>query len=191
LLLDPRREARGPSERELYAKILKDQRLNILWLVPGMILFYLAATVTLHRWPELFIKRNGHVGFAAVDYVELRSRRNPRDRGRKRRGKSTFVKILAGIIEPSSGQIFFRGEQVETPTLAFMEAIKSTAIKVLDSKYANWNRDDGFKVMQDFLTRFPKIDGVWAQDDDIALGVLDALRQANERRKCLWLGARA
>ncbi|HEY2123669.1 MAG TPA: substrate-binding domain-containing protein, partial [Chthoniobacterales bacterium] len=58
----------------------------------------------------------------------------------------------------------------------FMSLIKDTQIKVLDSKYANWNRDDGFKVMQDFLTRFPKIDAVWAQDDDIALGVLDALR---------------
>jgi hypothetical protein len=64
-------EARGPSERELYAKILKDQRLNILWLVPGMILFHLAATATLHRWPELFIERNGHVGFAAVQTIFL------------------------------------------------------------------------------------------------------------------------
>jgi ribose transport system ATP-binding protein len=36
-------------------------------------------------------------------------------------GKSTFVKILAGIIKPSSGQIFFRGKQVENPTLRLME----------------------------------------------------------------------
>ncbi|MEO8411157.1 MAG: substrate-binding domain-containing protein, partial [Propionivibrio sp.] len=27
-------------------------------------------------------------------------------------------------------------------------------IKLLDAKYANWNRDDAFKVMQDYLTRF-------------------------------------
>jgi ribose transport system substrate-binding protein len=69
---------------------------------------------------------------------------------------------------------------------AFMAKIKGSEIKVLDSKYANWNRDDGFKVMQDFLTRFPHIDAVWAQDDDIALGVLDALRQAN-REKEMWV----
>src|SRR4029077_2051013 len=69
---------------------------------------------------------------------------------------------------------------------AFMDAIKTTAIKVLDSKYANWNRDDGFKVMQDFLTRFPKIDAVWAQDDDVSLGVLDALRQG-KREKEMWV----
>jgi ribose transport system substrate-binding protein len=71
---------------------------------------------------------------------------------------------------------------------SFMDKIKGTDIKVLDSKYANWNRDDGFKVMQDFLTRFPKIDGVWAQDDDIALGVLDALRQAHREKEMFVVG---
>jgi len=71
---------------------------------------------------------------------------------------------------------------------AFMDGIKGTGIKILDSKYANWNRDDGFKVMQDFLTRFPKIDAVWAQDDDIALGVLDALRQAKREKEMFVVG---
>lgn len=62
---------------------------------------------------------------------------------------------------------------------AFMAVIKKyPGIKVLDAKYANWNRDDGFKVMQDFLTRFKHIDAVWAQDDDIAVGVLKAIQQA-------------
>lgn len=70
----------------------------------------------------------------------------------------------------------------------FMSLIKDTQIKVLDSKYASWNRDDGFKVMQDFLTRFPKIDAVWAQDDDIALGVLDALRQAKREKEMFVVG---
>ena len=32
--------------------------------------------------------------------------------------------------------------------------------------------------MQDFLSRFPDIDAVWAQDDDIAIGVVAALKQA-------------
>jgi hypothetical protein len=64
-------EARGPSERELYASILKDQRLNIFWLVPGMILFHFVAAATIYCWPELFIKRNGHVAFAAVQSIFL------------------------------------------------------------------------------------------------------------------------
>jgi ribose transport system substrate-binding protein len=51
-------------------------------------------------------------------------------------------------------------------------------IKILDAKPGNWNRDDAFKVMQDFLTRFKHIDAVWAADDDMAVGVLKAIEQA-------------
>ncbi len=51
-------------------------------------------------------------------------------------------------------------------------------IKLLDAKPGNWNRDDAFKVMQDFLTRFKQIDAVWAADDDMAIGVLKAIEQA-------------
>jgi len=51
-------------------------------------------------------------------------------------------------------------------------------IKILDAKHGNWNRDDAFKVMQDYLTRFKQIDAVWAADDDMAVGVLKAIDQA-------------
>jgi ribose transport system substrate-binding protein len=64
-----------------------------------------------------------------------------------------------------------------------MEAFESVMknypdIKILDAKHGNWNRDDAFKVMQDYLTRFKDIDAVWAADDDMAVGVLKAIEQA-------------
>jgi len=62
---------------------------------------------------------------------------------------------------------------------AFNSVMKAyPGIKLLDAKYGNWNRDDAFKVMQDFLTRFKQIDAVWAADDDMAVGVLKAIDQA-------------
>jgi ribose transport system substrate-binding protein len=70
----------------------------------------------------------------------------------------------------------------------FMTAIESSWINVLDHQYANWNRDDGFTVMQDFLARFPKIDAVWAQDDDIAIGVIQAVRQARRQDDLFIVG---
>ncbi len=60
----------------------------------------------------------------------------------------------------------------------FDEAIAGSGIKVLDKQFGNWSRDDAFKVMQDYLTKFPKIDAVWCQDDDMAVGVLEAISQA-------------
>ena len=62
---------------------------------------------------------------------------------------------------------------------AFNSVLKAHPdMKLLDAKYANWNRDDAFKVMQDYLTRFKQIDAVWAADDDMAVGVLKAIDQA-------------
>jgi ribose transport system substrate-binding protein len=62
---------------------------------------------------------------------------------------------------------------------AFESVIKQHPdMKILDAKYANWNRDDAFKVMQDYLTRFKHIDAVWAADDDMMIGVLKAIDQA-------------
>ncbi|MDB5045838.1 MAG: monosaccharide transporter substrate-binding protein family [Deinococcus sp.] len=72
---------------------------------------------------------------------------------------------------------------------AFQKAVaKNPKVKVLDSRYGNWNRDDAFKVMQDYLTRFPKIDAVWASDDDMAVGVLRAIQQAGRKDIKLVLG---
>lgn len=61
-------------------------------------------------------------------------------------------------------------------------------IKVLDAKHGNWNRDDAFKVMQDYLTRFKQIDAVWASDDDMAVGVQRAIAQAKRTDVKLVLG---
>ena len=70
----------------------------------------------------------------------------------------------------------------------FMSALEESDVEVLDDQYANWNRDDGFTVMQDFLSRFPKIDAVWAQDDDIAIGVIQAVRQARRQDELFVVG---
>ncbi len=70
----------------------------------------------------------------------------------------------------------------------FQEAIEGSQINILDMKHANWNRDDGFEVMQDFLSRFETIDAVWAQDDDIALGVIEAVRQAGREGELFIVG---
>ena len=71
---------------------------------------------------------------------------------------------------------------------AFMDGIKGTKIEVLDNQFANWNRDDGYKVMQDFLTKYPEIDAVWAQDDDILVGALKAAKEAGRDDKMWFVG---
>jgi ribose transport system substrate-binding protein len=72
---------------------------------------------------------------------------------------------------------------------AFNAVIKANpGMKVLDAKHGNWNRDDAFKVMQDYLTRFKKIDAVWASDDDMAVGVQKAIEQSKRKDVKLVIG---
>jgi len=60
----------------------------------------------------------------------------------------------------------------------FDRGIKGSNVTVLDRQYGNWSQDDAFRVMQDFLTKYPQIDVVWCQDDDMSVGVLEAIAQS-------------
>jgi ribose transport system substrate-binding protein len=70
----------------------------------------------------------------------------------------------------------------------FEDTIKGTDIKVLDMQYAHWNSDEAFKLMQDYLAKYPHIDAVWANDDDMLLGVLEAVKQSGRTDIKLALG---
>ncbi|MFZ4574046.1 MAG: ABC transporter substrate-binding protein [Phycisphaerales bacterium] len=59
-------------------------------------------------------------------------------------------------------------------------------IKILDTQPAMWSREKGLAVMENLLSKHKKIDAVWAQDDDILLGALQAIKEAG-REKEMWI----
>ena len=69
---------------------------------------------------------------------------------------------------------------------AFQAAIEGSGIEIVGMEHGNWNRDDAFEVMQDFLSRHAEIDAVWASDDDMAVGALEAINQAG-RQGDMWV----
>ena len=71
---------------------------------------------------------------------------------------------------------------------AFQAALEGSDKEILDMQYANWNRDDAFNVMQDYLAKYPEIDAVWAADDDKAVGVLEAIAQAGREDQMVVVG---
>jgi len=61
-------------------------------------------------------------------------------------------------LEPGAKIVVLRGipttldnERVE----AFQAAMEGSDEEMLDVQHGNWNRDDAFKVMQDYLARYP------------------------------------
>jgi ribose transport system substrate-binding protein len=70
---------------------------------------------------------------------------------------------------------------------AAMEVFKAhPEIKILGQQPAMWNREKGLSVMQNFLTQHGQIDAVWAQDDDVALGAMQAIKEAG-RENQMWI----
>ena len=61
-------------------------------------------------------------------------------------------------------------------------------IAIVDRQPGRWNREESLKVMQTILQKHSRIDAVWAQDDDMAEGVEQAVREAGREGEMWILG---
>jgi len=86
----------------------------------------------------------------------------------KRRTPNARVAVIRGMPIPIDQQ---RQD-------GFDRGIRGSNVQVLERQYGNWSQDDAFRVMQDFLTKYQQIDVVWCQDDDMSVGVLEAIAQS-------------
>jgi ribose transport system substrate-binding protein len=99
--------------------------------------------------------------------------------GKAMGGKGKMV-ILEGI------PCVINSERVDT-FKAVMKA-KFPAIEILESQPANWDTQKGLEVMQTYLQKYKQIDAVWAQDDDILTGVLQAYKESGRKEIKLMVG---
>lgn len=92
-------------------------------------------------------------------------------------GKGNIV-ILAGI----------PGTNVSKQRVAAFREVMAgyPDINIVAEEAADWNREKADKAMQNILIANPKIDAVWASDDDMALGAENAIRAAG-RDKEMWI----
>ena len=90
---------------------------------------------------------------------------------------------------------YFHENGIENPTVAtieaqlgaenarerhngFIDVMTENHINVVLGRSANSLRDEAMEVMEDFLQTYPKLTAVFAECDDMALGALQAVRQA-------------
>jgi ribose transport system substrate-binding protein len=70
---------------------------------------------------------------------------------------------------------------------AAMEVFKANpGIKVVGEAVGMWNRQKSLEVTETLLVKTPKIDCLWASDDDMALGAEQAIKEAG-RAKEMWI----
>lgn len=86
-------------------------------------------------------------------------------------GKKGNVVELEGI--PGTSAARDRGK-------GFNDALKGTAVKVVARQAADFDRTKGLNVMENILQSQPKIDAVFAHNDEMALGALRAVQAAKK-----------
>ncbi len=88
--------------------------------------------------------------------------------------------------------LIMEGIPCEVNTLrvdAFKEVMKKyPGIRILESQTSYWSTEKGLKLMENFLQKYPKIDAVWAGDDDVLLGALKAYEESGRRDIKLMIG---
>ena len=67
-------------------------------------------------------------------------------------------------------------------------AKKYPGVKILDSQPAMWDTQKGLQVMENYLQKYKQIDAVWAQDDDVLIGVLQAIKESGRKDIKVALG---
>ena len=63
------RDSAGPVRNRLCARVLRDQWLNIGFLLPGVFVLNLGFLFAVRNWSEFFLARNGHVWLIAAQIV--------------------------------------------------------------------------------------------------------------------------
>jgi ribose transport system substrate-binding protein len=61
-------------------------------------------------------------------------------------------------------------------------------VTVLETQPGDWNREKSQKVMEAFLVKYDEIDGVYAGDDNMGVGALNAAKAAG-REGIIFVGA--
>ncbi len=55
---------------------------------------------------------------------------------------------------------------------------KYPGIRIMDSQSAGWSTEKGLTLMENYLQKHPRIDAVWAGDDDVLIGALKAYKES-------------
>ena len=82
------------------------------------------------------------------------------------------VIMLPGVQDSTTSQ---------TRVAGFKDAIKAFPnVKVLEERPANWDQQKGFGETQTMLAKYgDQVKGIWAADDAMMLGAIEAVKQAN------------
>ena len=94
------------------------------------------------------------------------------------------AEMMAAALEGKGDVVILEGAPGTHPAVyrqkGFVETIEKIApeIKVLASQPANWQKAMATSIMENWVLKYPNIDGVFGHDDTLAVGAADAAKAA-------------
>lgn len=62
-------------------------------------------------------------------------------------------------------------------------------VRIMETQPGDWNREKSQRVMENFLTKYDQIDGVYSGDDNMGVGALNAAKAAGRADGMIFIGA--
>jgi ribose transport system substrate-binding protein len=93
--------------------------------------------------------------------------------------KGSEVAILQGIITQSTGQARATGAKT---------GLEGCGLKVVAEQTAEWDRAKGLSVTENIITGNPNIKAIFASNDNMALGAVEALKNAGKLADVMVVG---
>lgn len=121
------------------------------------------------------------VSFAGDDYIA-----QGRDSGQlmgqyaEQSGKEEFKVVEISHI-PGYQVSAERGE-------GFRLGIQGTKVNLVESQTADGNREKAQSLTENFLLKYPDLDGIWIQGDNMAIGVMNAIEAAGKTGEIIVIG---
>jgi ABC-type sugar transport system substrate-binding protein len=93
--------------------------------------------------------------------------------------KGSKVAILQGIVTQSTGQARAEGSKA---------GLEACGLQIVAEQTAEWDRAKGMTVTENILTGNPDLKAIFASNDNMGLGAIEALKNANKLANVMVVG---
>lgn len=100
-------------------------------------------------------------------------------------GYNTAIELMKSFKTPYKGSIVaLQGMLANSAAIERYKGLQKALaehpeVKLVDQQAADWQRAKAFEIASNQLVAHPDVDGIWAANDDMAMGALEALRARN------------
>ncbi|CAM3619516.1 sugar ABC transporter substrate-binding protein [Halomonas lysinitropha] len=183
-------DAGGDVARQIgQVRNLIQQRVDaiIIWPTNGQAV--IPAIRQAHKAGIPVVVTNSKIAEAGLDYIAAFSGPDNVQQGRSSAEMMCDALAGEGQIVQVAGQPGYTTAMERAQGFEERLAEACPGVELVETQPADWNREKAQRVMENFLTKYDDIDGVYAGDDNMGVGALNAAKSADRAAEIVFIGA--